>query len=139
MYYAADAPWCGHCKKLAPEYARAAGILAEEKSTARLAKIDVSFYRDVGEKYSVKSFPTLKLFVDKLESFVFRARERTAYVIVRWLKKRLAEYPVNFVDSVQAAYKFINNNQLVAFGFFKVSLCLLSLACNFTDIVIRSV
>ena len=116
-----DAAWCGHCQKLAPEYALAASRLAEEMSTVRLAKIDASLYRDIVEKYSISHYPTMKLFVDKLESFVFESRERTASAVVVWLKKRLAKYPVNFVYSVEAAHRLVSSNQLVAFGFFKVS------------------
>merc|ERR1719361_2419636 len=54
------APWCGHCKKLAPEYSSAALKLAKTMPDAVVAKID-STANEV-PAHPVQGFPTLKWF-----------------------------------------------------------------------------
>ncbi|KAE8701995.1 putative protein disulfide-isomerase A6 [Hibiscus syriacus] len=55
------APWCGHCKKLAPTYEKAATAFKLEEDVI-IANIDADKYGDLSEKYGVSGFPTLKFF-----------------------------------------------------------------------------
>jgi protein disulfide-isomerase A6 len=53
------APWCGHCKKLAPEWEAAASQL---KGTVRLGAVDATAHTQLASKYGIKGYPTIKVF-----------------------------------------------------------------------------
>lgn len=55
------APWCGHCKNMAPEY-EIAGETFKAGDGVVIAKVDADAERDLGERFEVKGFPTIKWF-----------------------------------------------------------------------------
>jgi len=55
------APWCGHCKKLAPDYEIVADTFAGNNKVA-VAKVDCDVHKELCSKYDVSGYPTLKVF-----------------------------------------------------------------------------
>lgn len=80
MFYA---PWCGHCKRLLPEYIEAGSLLAEKKSAIKLAKVDATVENALAQEFSITGYPTLILFDKKKK--VNYGGGRTANAIVDWL------------------------------------------------------
>eukprot|EP00027_Filamoeba_sp_ATCC50430_P001114 CAMPEP_0168557584 /NCGR_PEP_ID=MMETSP0413-20121227/9504_1 /TAXON_ID=136452 /ORGANISM="Filamoeba nolandi, Strain NC-AS-23-1" /LENGTH=489 /DNA_ID=CAMNT_0008588627 /DNA_START=45 /DNA_END=1514 /DNA_ORIENTATION=+ len=109
------APWCGHCKKLAPEYAKAASELKKDKIP--LAKVDATVEKDLGNRFGVTGYPTMK---------VFKSGNPTAYNgprdapgIVKYMKKQAEPATHSFKDWSEAS-KFIQNNaDFTVVGFFE--------------------
>jgi len=80
------APWCGHCKQLAPIYDAVAKKLASNKNIV-LAKIDSTANEVPG--VSIKGFPTLKFFLNgKKNQPVDFEGDRTEEGILKYLKEK---------------------------------------------------
>jgi thiol-disulfide isomerase/thioredoxin len=54
--------YSGHCKKLAPEYAKAAKRLRENNPPYYIAKVDATENKALAERFGIKGFPTLFFF-----------------------------------------------------------------------------
>jgi len=54
------APWCGHCKNLAPEWENAATQLKSQN--VKLGAIDATSETNLAQRYEIQGFPSIKLF-----------------------------------------------------------------------------
>src|SRR5690606_9342040 len=83
------APWCGHCKNLAPVYEQLGDAFAAAKDKVTIAKVDADQHKALGKRFGITGFPTLKWFDGKsdkpeeyksgrdLDAFVAFIKEKT--------------------------------------------------------------
>jgi len=55
------APWCGHCKKLAPIWEE---LATKSKDKFNVAKVDCTVEKDVCSEKGIRGYPTIKFFTD---------------------------------------------------------------------------
>jgi protein disulfide isomerase len=107
------APWCGHCKHLAPEYAEAATVL--KKDGVELAKVDATAETASASKYGVSGYPTLKIFRNGVASDY--NGPRTASGIINYMKKQVGPASKE-LNTVEEAEKMFSLDEVIITGFF---------------------
>ncbi|KAJ3700371.1 hypothetical protein LUZ61_004076 [Rhynchospora tenuis] len=100
------APWCGHCKRLAPELDAAAPVLAGLSKPIFIAKVDAEKYSKIASKYEIDGFPTLKFFIHGVP--IEYTGPRKAEILVQYLKKFVAP-DVSHLESDTAIQNFVDS------------------------------
>ncbi|XP_036771890.2 protein disulfide-isomerase A2 isoform X2 [Manis pentadactyla] len=113
------APWCGHCKALAPEYSKAAALLAAESAKARLAKVEGPVEPELTEEFAVTEYPTLKFFQDGNRAHPEEyTGPQEAEGIAEWLRRRVGSSATRLEDE-EGAQALIDAQEVVVIGFFQ--------------------
>lgn len=109
------APWCGHCRHFAPEYAAAAQQLKQANPPIPLAKVNAIAERKLAEQYGVRGYPTIKLFINSRDQeYTGGSTEQS---IVTWVTKKVGP-PAVLLPDARAAEAFEKANRIAVIGLF---------------------
>jgi len=113
MFYA---PWCGHCKRLKPEFEKSAGDLLANDPPVSLVKVDCTEGgKDVCGRFEVRGYPTLKIFRNGELSTDYNG-PREAAGITKFMKGQVGPASKE-VKTVAEAEKILDKPEVVVFAF----------------------
>jgi len=98
------APWCGHCKALAPLYEKAATRLAIKGITGVLASCDAMDNEQAKNTFDIQGFPSLKLFKHGKHVADYPG-DRTTDAILHYMERQLER--IDEVDDEMTSSKII--------------------------------
>ncbi|KAL2941836.1 Protein disulfide-isomerase [Bienertia sinuspersici] len=114
------APSCGFCKTLAPEYEKAASILAKHDPPATLAKVNAfeDVNKPIAKLYKIRGYPTLKIFRNggKIVQKEYNG-PRKADDLVKYVTKQLGPASIEIKTADDAA-TIIDENKSFIVGVF---------------------
>ena len=82
------APWCGHCKKLAPIYEELGLAFEHAKDKVQIAKVDADAEKSLGKRFGVQGFPTLKFFDGKSDTPLEYKSGRTLEALSEYITEK---------------------------------------------------
>jgi len=83
------APWCGHCKRMAPAYERVARQY-NGGALVTIAKVDGTAFPGLLKRYNIAGYPTVVLFSNGRRRATYKG-PRTYEGIVQFVEAQLAE------------------------------------------------
>ncbi|ELU16122.1 hypothetical protein CAPTEDRAFT_168943 [Capitella teleta] len=110
------APWCGHCKKLAPEFERASSVLASDDPPVALVKVDCTTETKICQKHGVSGYPTLKIFRGGELAEDYNG-PRDADGIVKVMRSKAGPSSKQLMTEAQVE-AYMNKEENVILGFF---------------------
>ncbi|XP_067138562.1 protein disulfide-isomerase A4-like [Centruroides vittatus] len=110
------APWCGHCKRLAPEYERAARQLANRSPPIPLAKVDGIAEKELANQYEVSGWPTLLIF-RRGQKYTYDGPRDESGIVKHMIEQ--ASSPSTEVVSIKSLENNLKKNDPVVVGYFK--------------------
>ncbi|XP_021772615.1 protein disulfide-isomerase-like [Chenopodium quinoa] len=118
------APWCGYCKKLAPEYEKAAATLSKHDPPITLAKVDLNDETNkehFRSQIKIRGFPTLKILRNGGKIVHdYKNQPQVADDIVNYVKKQLgpASTEIKSVDDAAKIISIIDEEKVFIAGVF---------------------
>lgn len=129
MFYA---PWCGHCKRLKPEYAHASELLRGSDPPIALAQIDCTEAgKETCNKFSVSGYPTLKIFKNGEFSTEYNG-PREAAGIVKYMRAQTGPASKELSSLVELE-KYLQVQETTLVGFFKEDSALKATFLKYAD------
>ncbi|RPB29059.1 protein disulfide isomerase [Terfezia boudieri ATCC MYA-4762] len=106
------APWCGHCKALAPEYEAAATKLKEKDIP--LVKVDCTEEQDLCQEFGVSGYPTVKVFRGLESNTPYNGARKTDAIVSYMTKQALPAVSILDKDTI-TAFKTADKVVLIAY------------------------